>query len=107
MDGTSRFGPSASDDAGQSAARADDEYSGVEGVEDEAAAGDEAPAPADERRPGGRAPDTPRRRAAKGKPSEDPAVWARRLEQLGFSQAEAGRLIFERMRPREEGLVRT
>ncbi len=47
-----------------------------------------------------------RRRVAKGKALEDPQAWLRRLEGEGFSRAEAGRLIFERMRPREEGLGR-
>jgi hypothetical protein len=37
----------------------------------------------------------------------DPATWRRFLQQAGFTPAEANRLIFERIRPRGEGLVRT
>jgi hypothetical protein len=50
--------------------------------------------------------ETPRRRSSK-KAQEDTEALLRRLEQAGFSRAEAARLIFERMRPREEGLVRS
>jgi hypothetical protein len=53
-----------------------------------------------------RAPEPTRRRAAR-KSVEDTETQLKRLEQAGFSRAEAARLIFERMRPREEGLVRT
>lgn len=38
---------------------------------------------------------------------EDARSWQRLLEQSGFTHAEAGRLIFERVRPRDEGLVRS
>ena len=38
---------------------------------------------------------------------EDAAEWLRLLEQAGFSHAEAGRLIFERLRPRDEGIARS
>jgi hypothetical protein len=55
-----------------------------------------------------------RRRSARGKPLDDTEDclddtedWLRRLLKAGFSRSEASRLIFERMRPREEGLVRT
>jgi hypothetical protein len=37
----------------------------------------------------------------------DAATWRRFLQQAGFTPAEANRLIFERVRPRGEGLVRT
>ncbi len=36
----------------------------------------------------------------------DTASWQRWLESLGFSHREAASLIFERVRPRDEGLVR-
>jgi hypothetical protein len=36
----------------------------------------------------------------------DTARWQAWLEESGFSHAEAGRLIFERLRPREEGTAR-
>jgi hypothetical protein len=36
----------------------------------------------------------------------DETVWHAWLEQNGFSAAEAGRLIFERLRPRDEGVGR-
>ena len=50
--------------------------------------------------------DTPRRRSTK-KPLEETEALLRRLERAGFSRAEAGRLIFERLRPRQEGLARS
>jgi hypothetical protein len=50
--------------------------------------------------------EAPRRRTTK-KSLEETEALLRRLEQAGFSRAEAGRLIFERLRPREEGLART
>jgi hypothetical protein len=33
--------------------------------------------------------------------------WRRRLREAGFSEAEAEKLIFERLRPRQEGRTRT
>ena len=36
----------------------------------------------------------------------DSAEWHSLLQAAGFSRAEAGRLVFERMRPRDEGLIR-
>ena len=36
----------------------------------------------------------------------DSHEWKALLEQAGFTPAEAGRLIFERVRPRDEGRVR-
>lgn len=36
----------------------------------------------------------------------DTAGWQHQLERLGFSHREAASLIFERVRPRGEGLVR-
>ncbi len=36
----------------------------------------------------------------------DTAQWQAWLEESGFSHAEAGRLIFERLRPRDEGTTR-
>ena len=51
------------------------------------------------------APAPTRRRSRKS--AEDTETQLKRLEQAGFSRAEAARLIFERMRPREEGLART
>jgi hypothetical protein len=56
--------------------------------------------------PPGRGTEAPRRRGSR-KGLEDTEALLRRLEQAGFSRAEAARLIFERMRPREEGLVRS
>ena len=38
--------------------------------------------------------------------SGDAAVWQAWLAQNGFSAEEAGRLIFERLRPRDEGVGR-
>lgn len=63
--------------------------------------GAEESAPAPERSP------EPTRRRSSKKAAEDTESLLRRLEQAGFSRAEASRLIFERMRPREEGLVRS
>ena len=37
----------------------------------------------------------------------DVAAWPRLLQEAGFSPAEAARLIFERLRPRGEGRIRT
>jgi hypothetical protein len=51
-------------------------------------------------------PPAPARRRSR-KSAEDTETQLKRLEQAGFSRAEAARLIFERMRPREEGLART
>ncbi|MGH2353752.1 MAG: hypothetical protein ACRDJN_19280 [Chloroflexota bacterium] len=103
MDVTDKFWASVSEDsetespaAGGERERHDDSLDSRDAGHDEADAAEEQ-----------RADDAPARRRRKGKALEDPAVWARRLEQAGFSPAEAGRLIFERMRPREEGLVRT
>ena len=56
---------------------------------------------------GGEAPDAFLRQALARLRLEDTAEWLRLLEQAGFSHAEAGRLIFERVRPREEGRTRS
>jgi hypothetical protein len=67
----------------------------------DAGAGDAPGGPA-----AGRGTEAPKRRSSR-KGLEDTEALLRRLEQAGFSRAEAARLIFERMRPREEGLVRS
>ena len=37
---------------------------------------------------------------------EDASAWRAWLQQAGFSPAEIARLVFERLRPREEGTTR-
>jgi hypothetical protein len=106
--------PGGTDAAGEERKRKDE---GAEGPD----AGEDAAGGASGERTGGGAPgapgasgtpgasasaETPRRRSSK-KSQEDTEALLRRLEQAGFSRAEAARLIFERMRPREEGLVRS
>lgn len=38
--------------------------------------------------------------------ANDATAWRAWLEECGFSRAEASRLIFERLRPRDEGTAR-
>lgn len=55
----------------------------------------------------GESPDAVLRLALARLRYEDAAQWLKLLEQAGFSHAEAGRLIFERVRPRAEGRARS
>jgi hypothetical protein len=99
-----KFRASVPGDAGEPDGVAGGEREQHEPVEPQDAGADDA-AGTTERRVA-KSADTPRRRTAKGKALETQEAWLRRLEGEGFSRAEAGRLIFERMRPRDEGLGR-
>jgi hypothetical protein len=50
-----------------------------------------------------RDPDTQLNQALRRIEGDDVAAWQRLLEAAGFSPSEAQRLIFERLRPRDEG----
>ena len=47
------------------------------------------------------------RAAVESPTATEMASWPHLLEEAGFSRSEAARLIFERLRPREEGRART
>ncbi|MDQ3702425.1 MAG: hypothetical protein M3442_16115 [Chloroflexota bacterium] len=100
-----KFRASMPSDAGEPEGVAGGEREGPDRVDPQDAETDIVAGPTERRV--AKSSDTPRRRTAKGKALEDPDAMLRRLEGEGFSRAEAGRLIFERMRPRGEGLGRS